>query len=72
MEGEKHYYEVKTTQDHIHLACFRCGQIEEFSNILFERLKAEIARLAGFEIRVARLEVGGSCRSCAARERAPG
>ena len=68
LEGEKHYYEVKTTRDHIHLACFRCGRIEEFSNSLFEQLKSEISRQAGFKIRVTRLEVGGVCRTCAAEE----
>lgn len=66
LEGEKHYYEVKTKRDHIHLACFRCGRIEEFSSPVFERLKAEIAEEAGFTIRVTRLEVGGNCRACAA------
>jgi Fur family transcriptional regulator, ferric uptake regulator len=65
LDGEKHYYEVKTTQDHIHLACFRCGRIEEFSSSLFERLKEEVEKQTGFEIRVTRLEVGGSCRACA-------
>lgn len=68
LEGEKHYYEVRTKQDHIHLACFRCGRIEEFVTPLFERLKAEISKDAGFEIRVTRLEVGGSCRACSAKE----
>jgi Fur family transcriptional regulator, ferric uptake regulator len=68
LEGEKHYYEVKTRRDHLHLACFRCGRIEEFSSSLFERLKAEISRQAGFKIRVTRLEVGGSCRTCAAQD----
>jgi Fur family transcriptional regulator, ferric uptake regulator len=66
LEGEKHYYEVKTKHDHLHLACFRCGRIEEFSSPLFERLKGEILKQAGFTIRVARLEVGGNCRACAA------
>jgi Fur family ferric uptake transcriptional regulator len=66
LEGEKHYYEVKTKHDHIHLACFRCGRIEEFSSPLFEALKAEISNQAGFAIRVTRLEVGGNCRTCAA------
>src|ERR1700751_5424185 len=28
LNGEKHYYEVKTRCDHVHLACFRCGRIE--------------------------------------------
>src|SRR5580704_637293 len=31
LEGEKHYYEVKTKGEHIHLACFGCGMIEEFT-----------------------------------------
>jgi Fur family transcriptional regulator, ferric uptake regulator len=64
--GEKHYYEAKTESNHAHLACFRCGRIEEFSSPLFERLKAEISKQAGFTIRVTRLEVGGNCRACAA------
>ena len=64
IEGEKHYYEVKTRRDHVHLACFQCGRIEEFSSTLFEQLKSEISDRAGFEIRVVRLEVGGRCRSC--------
>lgn len=66
MEGEKHYYEVKTKRDHVHLACFRCGRIEEFASPIFERLKAEIEEQSGFMIRLTRLEVGGNCRACAA------
>ncbi len=66
LEGEKHFYEVKTKRDHAHLACFGCGRIEEIASPLFERLKAEIAKQAGFTIRVTRLEVGGSCRICSA------
>jgi Fur family ferric uptake transcriptional regulator len=68
LEGEKHYYEVKTMQDHLHLACFRCGRIEEFSSALFEQLKAEISKETAFKIRVTRLEVGGICRACAAED----
>ena len=50
LEGEKHYYEVRTKQDHVHLACLRCGRIEEFSSSLFERLKTEISEQSGFKI----------------------
>jgi len=64
LEGEKHFYEVKTRTDHIHLACFRCGGIEEIASPVFDLLKAEIAQLTGFKISVARLEVGGICRAC--------
>jgi Fur family ferric uptake transcriptional regulator len=72
LDGEKHFYEVKTRKDHIHLACFRCGRIEELSTPVFERLKAEISLQAGFEISVARLEVGGTCRACAAAKKPAG
>lgn len=64
LTGEKHFYEVKTHRDHVHLACFECGGIEEFTSPIFERLKTEIARQSGFQIRVVRLEVGGLCRAC--------
>jgi Fur family transcriptional regulator, ferric uptake regulator len=64
LEGEKHYYEAKTSRDHCHMACFGCGAIMEYASSSFERLKKEIARRSGFEIRVVRLEVGGLCGRC--------
>lgn len=67
LNGEKHYYEVKTKKDHLHLACFHCGQIEEFVSPTFERLKREIGATNNFEIQVIRLEVGGLCKACAAK-----
>ena len=64
LNGEKHYYELRTGRDHIHLACFQCGKIEEFGSPLFERLKQEIARERGFHVNVVRMEVGGRCNNC--------
>ncbi len=55
--GERHFYEAKANIDHVHLACFECGRIEEFASPLFERRKPEISRQKGFHIRFARLEV---------------
>lgn len=72
LNGEKHFYEVKTTVEHVHLACFQCGRIEEFTSPIFEQLKEEIHRQSGFQIRVARLEVGGLCKLCSARNGKPG
>jgi Fur family transcriptional regulator, ferric uptake regulator len=69
LNGEKHYYEVKTQKDHLHLACFHCGQIEEFDSPTFQRLKREIAAQNDFEVQVMRLEVGGKCRQCAAQQK---
>ncbi len=67
-KGEKHYYEAKATQNHVHLTCSDCGQVEEYSSALFERLKSEIAAETGFNIQAARLEIGGVCQACASAE----
>jgi len=64
LEGEKHYYEAKTNRDHCHMACFQCGAIMEYASSSFERLKQDIAKRSGFEIKVVRLEVGGLCERC--------
>jgi len=64
LEGEKHFYEIRTDVNHVHLACFECGKVEEFTSPIFDRLKTEIARQNGFHIRMIRLEVGGRCRKC--------
>ncbi len=67
LEGEKHYYEAKTNWDHCHIACFQCGAILEYASSSFERLKQDIAKRSGFQIRVVRLEVGGLCERCRKR-----
>lgn len=69
LNGEKHYYEVKSRQDHLHLACFQCGEIIEFATPTFERLKEEIAAANHFEIQIARLEAGGLCGACTAKKK---
>jgi Fur family ferric uptake transcriptional regulator len=64
IEGEKHYYEVKTNKDHSHLACFQCGSVVEYASPAFEALKKDMATRSGFQISVIRLEAGGYCRKC--------
>jgi Fur family transcriptional regulator, ferric uptake regulator len=64
IQGEKHYYEAKTNRDHCHMACFRCGAIMEYASPAFEKLKTDIMKQSGFQIRVVRLEVGGLCKRC--------
>jgi Fur family ferric uptake transcriptional regulator len=68
VDGEKHYYEATTGRDHGHLACFRCGRIEEYSSPIFDRLQRAISKQTGFTIRVARLEIGGTCQACTKEE----
>jgi Fur family ferric uptake transcriptional regulator len=64
LEGGKHYYEARTTRDHIHLACVKCGRIQEFQSSLFEKLKGQIERERRFRIQVVRVEAGGYCDRC--------
>src|SRR6266852_5374602 len=61
LQGEKHYYERRPERDHLHMACLRCGKIQEFESNLFDRLKGQIQRDCRFHIVVTRLEVGGYC-----------
>src|ERR1700761_9649213 len=69
LNGERHYYEVKTQKDHLHLACFHCGKIEEFDNATFQRLKRELGTENGFNVQVMRLEVGGQCSRCSGQQK---
>jgi Fur family ferric uptake transcriptional regulator len=64
LRGGKHYYEARTTRDHIHLACLKCGRIQEFESSLFEKLKGQIERERQFRINVVRVEAGGYCDRC--------
>jgi Fur family transcriptional regulator, ferric uptake regulator len=64
LEGERHFYERRLGEGHIHMACLRCGKITEFLSETFESLKRQLERDCRFNIVVARLEVGGYCSSC--------
>ncbi|MFB3922726.1 MAG: Fur family transcriptional regulator [Terriglobia bacterium] len=64
LQGGRHYYEARTTRDHIHLACLKCGRIQEFESSLFEKLKGQIERERRFRIAVVRVEAGGYCDKC--------
>lgn len=69
LQGGKHYYEARTTRDHIHLACVKCGRIQEFQSSLFEKLKGQIERERRFRIQVVRVEAGGHCDRCQEKQR---
>ncbi|HXY50071.1 MAG TPA: transcriptional repressor [Terriglobales bacterium] len=64
LNGDGHYYERKLGQDHIHMACLRCGKITEFVSERFDSLKSQLEQECRFRIVVARLEVGGYCTVC--------
>ena len=64
LQSGRHYYEARTMRDHIHLACVKCGRIQEFESSLFEKLKGQIERERRFRIEVVRVEAGGLCDQC--------
>src|ERR671930_971740 len=62
--GDQHYYETRTKQEHAHVICLRCGKVEEFYGEPLARLRKQIERHFGFQVLLARTEVGGYCSHC--------
>ena len=62
--GDQHYYETRTKQEHAHVICLRCGKVEEFFGDPLQRLRRQIEAHFGFQIVLARTEVGGYCSHC--------
>lgn len=65
-EGDQHYYETRLKQEHAHVICLRCGKIEEFFGGLLRQMREQIESHFGFQIVLARTEVGGYCSHCQA------
>jgi Fur family ferric uptake transcriptional regulator len=62
--GEQHYYETRRKQEHAHVICLSCGKVEEFFGEPLQRLRRQIEAHFGFQIVLARTEVGGYCSHC--------
>lgn len=62
--GDQHYYETRMKQEHAHVICLRCGKVEEFFGEPLHRLRKQIESHFGFQILLARTEVGGYCSHC--------
>ena len=62
--GEQHYYETRRKQEHAHVICLGCGKVEEFFGEPLQRLRRQIESQFGFQIVLARTEVGGYCEQC--------
>jgi Fur family transcriptional regulator, ferric uptake regulator len=63
-EGDQHYYETRSKQEHAHVVCLRCGKVEEFYGEPLQRLRKQVESHFGFQILVARTEIGGYCSHC--------
>jgi Fur family ferric uptake transcriptional regulator len=62
--GEQHFYETRRKQEHAHVICLGCGKVEEFFGEPLQRLRKQIETHFGFQIVLARTEVGGYCPHC--------
>src|ERR1700684_4449602 len=64
--GDQHYYETRMKQEHAHVICLRCGKVEEFFGEPLQWLRQQVESHFGFQIVLARTEVGGYCAHCQA------
>jgi Fur family ferric uptake transcriptional regulator len=62
--GDQHYYETRLKQEHAHVICLRCGKVEEFFGEPLQKLRRQVEAHFGFQILLARTEIGGYCAHC--------
>lgn len=62
--GDQHYYETRMKGEHAHVICLRCGKVEEFFGDPLQRLRRQVESHFGFQIILARTEIGGYCSHC--------
>ena len=62
--GDQHYYETRLKQEHAHIICLRCGKVEEFFGEPLHKLRRQVEQHFGFQIVIARTEIGGYCSHC--------
>lgn len=63
-QGDQHFYETKSKQEHAHIICLRCGKVEEFFGDPLHKLRRQVEGTFGFQIMIARTEIGGYCAHC--------
>jgi Fur family ferric uptake transcriptional regulator len=61
---EHHHYEAGHNGSHFHLVCIACGAVVEFEYPLVIRVRDEVARVGGFKIVSAEMNLSGYCRQC--------
>ena len=62
--GEQHFYETRRKEEHAHVICLSCGKVEEFFGDPLQKMRRQIESHFGFQIVLARTEVGGYCSHC--------
>lgn len=67
-EGHVYAYVACRPEHHHHLACERCGRVEEIEEAYVTPVADRVANDLGFQIDDARLDFYGLCASCRAAE----
>ena len=62
--GDQHFYETRLKQEHAHVICLGCGKVEEFFGEPLQKLRRQVEDHFGFNIVIARTEIGGYCSHC--------
>jgi len=62
--GDRHFYETRPSEFHIHLICMECGAVEEPGGPFWEEMKSRVQQQTGFRPEIVRLEMGGLCLAC--------
>ena len=67
-EGDASRWEVAHPDEHFHLVCERCGEVDHHVGSLVEQLRRHLTDGHGFDVRDVELVVTGRCARCARRE----
>src|SRR3954453_21920219 len=62
--GDQHYYGTRIKQEPAHVICLPGGKVEGFLAGPLQRLRKQIESRFGFQVLLARTEVGGYCAHC--------
>lgn len=62
--GSQTYFALKGHGSHHHLVCLECGQIEEFSDTIFDPVRARLDEQHGFQVHTDHMSIFGVCKSC--------
>lgn len=71
-DGHVYGYVACAPGHHHHVACDRCGAVEEIDEAFIAPVTDRLSSELGFEVDDARLDFYGRCARCAARERRRG
>ena len=70
LDGHVYAYVACLPAHHHHIACTRCGRVEEIDEAYVTPIAERLASEMGFEIDDARLDFYGRCATCRAEESA--